>query len=54
MSVEEIIVWAEALPRQWYKSDLFEVENLKELLSSEFGMKDLGEAKKVPGMKIMR
>ena len=28
--------------------DLFEVENLKVLLSSEFNMKDLGEAKKIP------
>ena len=34
--------------------DLFEVENLKVLLSSDFDMKDLGEAKKILGMKILR
>src|SRR5687768_4193689 len=35
-------------------SSLFEVENLKRLLSSEFDMKDLGEAKKILGMEILR
>ena len=35
-------------------SSLFEVENLKVLLSSEFDMKDLGEAKKILGMEILR
>ena len=34
--------------------DLFEVENLKALLSSEFDMKDLGEAKKILGMELLR
>ena len=34
--------------------DLFEVENFKVLLSSEFDMKDLGEAKKILGMEILR
>ena len=34
-------------------SSLFEVENLKVLLSSEFDMKDLGEAKKILGMEIL-
>ena len=33
---------------------LFEVENLRQLLSSEFHMKDLGEAKKIHGMEIIR
>ena len=34
--------------------DLFEVENLKVLLSSEFDIKDLGEVKKILGMEILR
>ena len=34
--------------------NLFELESLKEFLSSEFHMKDFGEAKKIPGMEIMR
>ena len=33
---------------------LFEVEKLKVLLSSEFDMKDLGEAKKILRMEILR
>ena len=33
---------------------LFEVENVKELLSNEFEMKDLGKAKKILGMEIMK
>ena len=33
---------------------LFEVENIKELLLSEFDIKNLGEAKKILGMEIMR
>ena len=33
--------------------NLFEVENLKELLSSEFYMKDHSEAKKILWMKIL-
>ncbi|XP_057532923.1 uncharacterized protein LOC130810814 [Amaranthus tricolor] len=35
-------------------SSLLKVEDLKELLSSEFDMKDLGEAKKILGMEILR
>ena len=35
-------------------NSLFEVENLKDLLSSEFDIKDLGEAKKILRMDILR
>ena len=35
-------------------NSLFEVVNLKELLSSEFNMKDLGEAKKILRIEILR
>ena len=35
-------------------NSLFEVENLKELLSSDFDMKDLSEAKKILEMEILK
>ena len=35
-------------------NSFFEVKKLKEFLSSEFDMKDLGEAKKILGMDILR
>ncbi|RVW32428.1 Retrovirus-related Pol polyprotein from transposon TNT 1-94 [Vitis vinifera] len=42
-------------PRQWYRAkNRAEINKLKQLLSSEFEMKDLGAAKKILGMEIWR
>ncbi|KAG8477716.1 hypothetical protein CXB51_027660 [Gossypium anomalum] len=43
-------------PRQWYKSskDKGEIRKVKAQLSEEFEMKDLGPAKKILGMEILR
>ncbi|KAE8669173.1 hypothetical protein F3Y22_tig00112253pilonHSYRG00128 [Hibiscus syriacus] len=51
-------------PRQWYKkfdnfmsssgSDMQEIINLKQKLSKQFAMKDLGAAKQILGMRIKR
>ncbi|BBG96524.1 hypothetical protein Prudu_005356 [Prunus dulcis] len=51
-------------PRQWYKkfdsfmhkegSDMDDIRRLKQQLSKEFDMKDLGPAKKILGMQITR
>ncbi|KAE8728571.1 hypothetical protein F3Y22_tig00004205pilonHSYRG00041 [Hibiscus syriacus] len=51
-------------PRQWYKkfdnfmsssgSDIQEIIHLKQKLSKQFAMKDLGTAKKILGMRIKR
>ncbi|KAH9734079.1 hypothetical protein KPL71_017263 [Citrus sinensis] len=39
-------------PRQWYLRE--EIDHLKKLLSREFEMKELGEAKRILGMDIIR
>nr|GEV91824.1 retrotransposon protein, putative, Ty1-copia subclass [Tanacetum cinerariifolium] len=39
-------------PRQWYKRD--QIRELKDQLSNEFDMKDLGAAKMILGMEIQR